>query len=51
MLSNNLTMEINEDFSISAHHPLILVVSVQLPAVDASVQYRRALVLSIWGIY
>jgi hypothetical protein len=37
MLGYNLTMEVNEDLSVGTHHPLILVISEQHPAVDTAV--------------
>jgi hypothetical protein len=51
MLCDDLAMKVNEDFSIRTHHPLILIVSIQLTAVDASVQKGRALILAIRGVY
>lgn len=47
MLSNDLAMEVNENLSIGAHHPLILIACEQLPTVYASVYYWGALILPI----
>jgi len=47
MLCYYLTMEINEDLCIWAHHPLILVISIELSTVYTSVEDGRALVLAI----
>lgn len=36
VLSYNLPMEVDEDFGVCAHHPLILLTSVQLATVNAT---------------
>lgn len=38
MLNDDLSVEVNEDLGIRTHHPGILLVSIQLPTVDTSVQ-------------
>lgn len=50
MLGYNLTMEVDENFSVGAHHPLILIISIELSTVYTSVEERRALILTIRGI-
>ena len=51
MLSYNLSMKINEDFGIRAHHPLILIISEQLSTINTPADSRRALILAIRGVY
>jgi len=38
MLGYDLAMEIDEDLSVGTHHPLILVISIQLSTVNAPVE-------------
>ena len=47
MLRYNLTMEINEDLGVGAHHPLILFGRIKLPAVDATTEQSAPLILTV----
>jgi hypothetical protein len=47
MLGDYLTMKVDEDLCIGAHHPLVLLSRVQLSAIDAATQEGATLVLSI----
>ena len=47
MLSYNLTMEVNENLSVCAHHPLVLLSRVQLAAIDTATEQGATLVLTV----
>jgi hypothetical protein len=47
MLRYNLTMEVNENLSVCAHHPLILLSRVQLTAIDTATEQGATLVLTV----
>jgi hypothetical protein len=47
MLRNNLTMEVNENLSVCAHHPLVLLGSIQLAAIDTTTEQSATLVLTV----
>lgn len=47
MLRYNLTMEVNENLRICAHHPLVLLSSIQLAAIDTATEQGATLVLTV----
>lgn len=50
MLCDYLSMEVDEDLCVGTHHLLVLLVSVELPAVDAPIQKGGPLILAIVDI-
>jgi len=47
MLRYNLTMEVNENLSVCAHHPLVLLSRVQLATIDAATEQGATLILTV----
>jgi ribose 1,5-bisphosphokinase PhnN len=47
MLRYNLTMEVNENLRVCAHHPLVLLSRVQLATIDTATEQGATLILTV----